>query len=373
MPTTRLWEHPTFLDLYAQPLSPSRFEDLDSGPRGSSGPRTLIHQASGLLSKASKALATVAKKTPLSAIAFANASQTSALGSMGSDGSGERAATLDSLATGLSFVAEFLPPGEYAAATVLREAASQASAMVHLASREAGKTGEAADASRLVHVVEVVTHKVKELGSGRGGACCIPVGWRRSSEVSELLLLVVSRAAGADEYEVSVASAGPGTQYHAARADPATGGLQLQLPMRLRQVAASRVCNPTFWFVVLRPLVWEAEEPASHGPAPLYEQLLPWLNGRPPLANGAERADEANDGADDGAATLLADGAFDSEGSWCSPPARATAAGCGHLAMQASEASSNLRLAFDWPSIGFPLTFHDLRCRRSRVSGEAWD
>ena len=54
---------------------------------------------------------------------------------------------------------------------------------------------------------------------------------------SHVMLLVLSCARGGDMLDVFIANHGPGTQYHAAKPDAETGGLLLQLPMRMRQVS----------------------------------------------------------------------------------------------------------------------------------------
>ena len=65
-------------------------------------------------------------------------------------------------------------------------------------------------------------------------------------------------------------------------ADAETAGWLVQLPLRMRGVPKVRLSNSAFWMVLLRPLVWPS---AAHGPALIYEQLLPFLNARPVLAN----------------------------------------------------------------------------------------
>ena len=74
-----------------------------------------------------------------------------------------------------------------------------------------------------------------------------------------------------------------------------------------------RLCDPHWWLLALRPLLFPAE---GHGPAPLYEQLLPALNGKAVLVSAAE-AEEAD---------------------WMPPPAASTALGCGGLVMQGVDA-----------------------------------
>ena len=51
---------------------------------------------------------------------------------------------------------------------------------------------------------------------------------------------------------------------------PESGAPLLNLPCALRGVLTERLCDPHWWLLALRPLLFPAE---GHGPAPLYEQV----------------------------------------------------------------------------------------------------
>ncbi|KAL3918512.1 MAG: hypothetical protein SGPRY_005989, partial [Prymnesium sp.] len=106
------------------------------------------------------------------------------------------------------------------------------------------------------------------------GIACVPCGWS-TREGTNAMMLVINRRR--ETCDVFVCNAGQGTEYHPTRADVRTGGVQMQLPLRLGDVPIEKVCDPTFWFLVLRPIIW----PAGKADLPhktLYEQLLPYLN-----------------------------------------------------------------------------------------------
>ena len=150
-----------------------------------------------------------------------------------------------------------------------------------------------------------------------GGVLCIPAGWscgEGTDAPSQAVLVVVMRSHEPDgSYDLFVCNAGAGVGYHPARPDVLTGGIQLQLPLRMRQIPAGRMADPTFWFLALRQLVWPAP---AHGPRQLYEQLLPFLNCQPVSSNGREA------------------------GPWSDPPSGLTSLAGGCLAMQVSIASA---------------------------------
>ena len=87
-------------------------------------------------------------------------------------------------------------------------------------------------------------------------------------------------------------NAGAGVEYHPCRVDGDTGGVLVNAPMQLRAIPAARATDANWWWAAFRPLVFPDE---GHGPAPLYEQLLPYLNGRP-LGTAAAEAPDAADG-----------------------------------------------------------------------------
>ena len=343
-----MWQHPAFTDIYARPFSTAL------NPEGVS----VAKEASPIRKQVSSLLSRIKQDTALSKLATSERSQSSssALGLIQTHG-----ATAASLSAALDFVAGALPADDVTA--ILREAVQLASSMRHLVSPLPAQSN---DASKLCGFVEQIVARIRELspivptadGGGSPASCCaVPVGWTREDGTSHMLLLVIScggsdgpdgssgsdrrpRAAGRDgaEFTVHVCNSGSGTEYHAVSTDDETVALRMQLPLCLRGVTREAITSASWWLVVLRPLVWPS---AAHGPAALYERLLPHLNGRPVAANVESAAgDEAPDGAsgagDDGAAG--GEDGDDFVESWQPPPCAATAAGCGSLVLQALEA-----------------------------------
>lgn len=145
------------------------------------------------------------------------------------------------------------------------------------------------------------------------GIACVPCGWS-TREGTNAMMLVINRRR--ETCDVFVCNAGQGTEYHPTRADVRTGGVQMQLPLRLGDVPIDKVCDPTFWFLVLRPIIW----PAGKADLPhktLYEQLLPYLNCR-----------QVNANEDKG---LM----------WNETPCTSTSKGCGALVLQVHSLSSH--------------------------------
>ena len=133
--------------------------------------------------------------------------------------------------------------------------------------------------------------KVAELAVN--SSLVVPCGWScgdRAATSSHAMLLVLVRRELS--YDLFVCNAGPGIGYHAAKADVRTGGVKMNLPMRLRSISIERATDPTFWFLILRPLVWPD---ADHGPRQLYEQLLPFLTTAPLLASCDDTSSSWND------------------------------------------------------------------------------
>ena len=159
--------------------------------------------------------------------------------------------------------------------------------------------------------------KVEELPLG--GLLVVPCGWscgKHAATSSHAMILVLMRQE--QSYDLFVCNAGPGIGYHATKADVHTGGVKMNLPMRLRSIPIGHATDQTFWFLVFRPLVWPD---AAHGPRQLYEQLLPFLTSAPLLAS------------------------CDDSSSWSDPPStpRETSIAGGGLVMQAQHC---------WPRLG---------------------
>ena len=184
------------------------------------------------------------------------------------------------------------------------------------------------DGERTLEFIIRLVERVRELRVG--SALLVPVGWCTASKqggggASHVLLFLISRAASGDGFELRVLNAGAGLEYHARCVDEETGGVRINLPLVLRGIDEARLTDPNWWFLVLRPLIFPAaSEPTEHAAAlrdlarPLYEQLLPYLNGRPVLANISPT---------------------DPDASWEPPPASATVGGCGSLVFQAARAA----------------------------------
>jgi hypothetical protein len=117
----------------------------------------------------------------------------------------------------------------------------------------------------LCGLVEQVVGRVKALA--RGEVTMIPCGWTRAQqnegrdgkqgkaeEESHCLLVVVGR--GADStYKMAVCNSGEGRHLHAATVAAPTGQDQLALSAYLEGIAAERICDGAFWFLLLRPMV----------------------------------------------------------------------------------------------------------------------
>ena len=89
-------------------------------------------------------------------------------------------------------------------------------------------------------------------------------------------LLAVGHTADGS-YEAWVCNAGAGVEYHPCRVDGDRGRAR-QRADAAGAIPAARATDANWWWAAFRPLVFPDE---GHGPAPLYEQLLPYLNGRP--------------------------------------------------------------------------------------------
>jgi len=98
------------------------------------------------------------------------------------------------------------------------------------------------------------------------------------------LLFVLHRAAH-DSFSLAVVNTGIGAEYNPMSPDlNHGGGLLRSMSLVLHDIPAARATNPMWWFLATRALACPAQ---THSPALLYERLLPYLNGRPLLANTA--------------------------------------------------------------------------------------
>ena len=354
-PDLPIWTHPAFVDMFGRPFN------LDTRVGGSS-PDTLANavnsglsllenfglssvplqqgvavlQASGATRLISKVAASAgdSRAGALAQSAFgASANQTKALVSAYVPGARGVTSGLGMLQSGLGFLqhAAGITPSPAAAITALKLALQFALELLEQALPEptaaARRTAEALrgamalcdempthcnDAQQWLDFSARLAARVAALRSG--ASMLVPVGWSTGEKdgTSHVLLLALCRAEGGG-FTVLVCNAGAGLQYHATKLHRESGAALLNLPCALRGVSAERLCDPHWWLLALRPLLFPAE---GHGPAPLYEQLLPALNGKAVLVSATE-ADEAD---------------------WMPPPAASTALGCGGLVMQGVDA-----------------------------------
>lgn len=139
----------------------------------------------------------------------------------------------------------------------------------------------------LCALVEQIVKRVKALAKGQ--VTMVPTGWRvhdssstgkqvGMDEQNHCLLLVIGRGANA-EYRMAICNTGAGRHRHAARVAAPTGHDQLALSVYLRGIAAERICDGAFWFLLLRPLVFGVTS-ADQGPEKIY-RLFPFLNLEP--------------------------------------------------------------------------------------------
>jgi hypothetical protein len=140
----------------------------------------------------------------------------------------------------------------------------------------------------LCALVQQIVDRVKALGVGQ--VTIVPCGWARTlcevkgateapatgSTASHCLLIVVAKASEA-EYSVAVCNTGEGREMHPARVASPTGQDQGALSVYLRGVACERVLDGSFWYMLMRPLVYPSTE---HTPHTVY-RLLPFLNNQP--------------------------------------------------------------------------------------------
>ena len=257
MQSTLVWQHPAFGDLFGRPLAASHYSEgaAQKSP-------ALLKQLTSAFSNISLGSVTSVALSPSDA----------------EEPPSTASKCLSTLVAALDFVAGMLPSSEAAAQAALRECSGLAT---HIADVS---TIPPADATSRCRIVEAVVSRVRDLGSS-GGIMCVPIGWEHGAGVGgHVLLLVLSCAEPGGDITVSVCNAGAGCRYHPHRPDTSTAALLLMLPLRIGDVPKDRLASSTWWFLVLRPLLWAD---ASHGPAALYEQLLPHLTRRPVLASVA--------------------------------------------------------------------------------------
>lgn len=125
-----------------------------------------------------------------------------------------------------------------------------------------------------------------------GAQVVVPAGWHTG------LIMLVLHCEGPDDFTLAVVSAADGLNHHPRKADPAGGGTLYNSPLMLRQLPAARVQDSAVWVVVFKACFFPDER---HTAALLYEQLLPFFNRRPALANLS--VDEGAAGDDDPART----------------------------------------------------------------------
>ena len=141
------------------------------------------------------------------------------------------------------------------------------------------------EAQPMYSVVASLVGKLRQLAPGE--ALLVPGGFKDGR-----LLFVVhhhGRRSGRDTFDLAVCSTGDGLLYHPARLDPASGMVQYNSPLVLREIPSARVCDGAFWYMLLRASVLNDTRCTA---AAVYETLLPYLNHKPLLANcSADTAD----------------------------------------------------------------------------------
>eukprot|EP00966_Prymnesium_polylepis_P205390 4759615-Prymnesium_polylepis.1 len=138
------------------------------------------------------------------------------------------------------------------------------------------------DAEPMYNVVAAVVAKLRQLSPRE--ALLVPAGFKDG----RLLYVVHHRGrdqfSSEESFDVAVCSTCDGLTYHPARLDPSSGAVQYNSPLVLRDVPAGRVRDGAFWYTALRAAVLTDGRCTA---ATVYEQLLPYLNRKPLLANCA--------------------------------------------------------------------------------------
>jgi hypothetical protein len=121
----------------------------------------------------------------------------------------------------------------------------------------------------------------------RGSSRVIPGGWctppkKEGSPPVHVALLFVIHLHYDDTYSLAVCNSGKGSEYHVCRPAEASGELDKTLSYSLYDIPKTRVIDSSIWFLIFRQMVYPDK---NNGPAALYEQLLPYLNQNPLLAN----------------------------------------------------------------------------------------
>lgn len=125
----------------------------------------------------------------------------------------------------------------------------------------------------MYNLVSAVVAKLRQLAPGT--ALLVPAGFKDGRLLYVVHLRGRDQRTGQDMFDVAVCSTSDGLQYHPTRLDPASGAVQYNSPLLLRDVPASRVRDGAFWYMALRAAVLTDGRCTA---ATLYEQLLPYLN-----------------------------------------------------------------------------------------------
>jgi len=145
----------------------------------------------------------------------------------------------------------------------------------------------------LCSLVQQVVSRLKELGKMQ--VTIVPFGWLHSLQeqaagvgggggseggagehASNCMLLVIRRTSDV-EFSVAVCNTGQGRELHARRVATPTGQEQVAVSVCLRAVPAERIIDGSFWYLLLRPLVYPS---AGHTAEHVY-RVLPFLNQQP--------------------------------------------------------------------------------------------
>ena len=159
---------------------------------------------------------------------------------------------------------------------------------------------------------EMLTTLVAQVkGLTPGASMVVPGGFKGG------YILYVLHCDSFEEFTVAVCcTAEEGLAFHPARIDPATGSTQFNTPLLIRKIPAPKVRDGALWLILLRAAAFAD---AKHGSAQaVYTQILPYLNGKPLLANLPSSAAAGGGGGDGGGGTPPR---------WWSPPASGDAYG----------------------------------------------
>ncbi|CAM9378337.1 unnamed protein product [Chrysoparadoxa australica] len=133
--------------------------------------------------------------------------------------------------------------------------------------------------------IQYLSHWVGQVKSLRAGEVAMsPMGWARSDGTGHIIMVLVRHEAD-DIFTLAVVNpCGEGSSYHPRRPNPDTGRQEQVQALTLTGIAATKLCDSSWWFLALRPLIYPSD---SSGPELLYERLLPYLNTRPLYSNVA--------------------------------------------------------------------------------------